>query len=265
MVSYEISFLCGALSLFVGAASTITIELVHPGCIQRQREPCVNVLGCFMKNLRWPLARIMHILSWLCVCISVALVSGWCIVCLPAALCLLWFVTSILSLIEVWLTKCLVLGSAKEPNKWSPATPRAIKRKAHVRERRLNKQATRLLARCLRQTHRSHGPFVAWLFKPDVYPRVCKALVVLRFLSWCCHLVFAFTTTRLLFGHFRILAILFYACCVFGSPLLPSASDIFLASLALVAARRHTERVDAHGDAACVRDANEQCSKWFIT
>ena len=183
MVSYEISFLCGACSIFVGAGSAILSEQVHPGCIQRQREPCVNVLGCFMKNLRWPLARIMQILSWLCVCFFVALGSGCCIVCLPAALCLLWFVTCILSLIEVWLTKFFVLGSAKEPNKWNPATPRAIQRKAHVRERRLNKQATRLLARCLRQTHRSHGPFVAWLFKPDDYPRFCKAFVVLRFLS----------------------------------------------------------------------------------
>ena len=126
MVSYEISFLCGALSLCVGAATIITIELVHPGCIQRQREPCVNVLGCFMKNLMRLLARITHILSWLCVCISVALVSGCCIVCLPAALCLLWFVTCILSLIDVWLTKFFVLGSAKEPNRWNPATPRAI-------------------------------------------------------------------------------------------------------------------------------------------
>ena len=101
MVSYEISFLCGALSLCVGAATIITIELVHPGCIQRQREPRVNVLGCFMKNLMWLLADITHILSFLCVCISVSLMSGCCIVCLPAALYFLWFVKNILSLIDV--------------------------------------------------------------------------------------------------------------------------------------------------------------------
>jgi len=70
----------------------------------------------------------------------------------------------------IWLTKFFVLGSAKEPNRWYPAIPRAIQRKAHIRERRYKKHATRLLARCLKQTHKSHGPFVAWLFKPVVYP-----------------------------------------------------------------------------------------------
>ena len=105
MVSYEISFLCGALSLCVGASTIITIEMVHPGCIQRQRDPCVNVLGCFMQNLMWLLADLTHILSLLCVCISVSLMSGCCIVCLPAALCFLWIVKNILSLIDVWLMK----------------------------------------------------------------------------------------------------------------------------------------------------------------
>ena len=176
LVSYELCFLCGLLSLIAGASIIITLETMHPGCIQRQRDPCVKVLGCFMKNLRWPLALIMQLLSWLCVCCFVALVSVCCIVCLPTALWLLWSVTGILSLIECMHTKWLGLGSAKEPNKWSPATPRAIKRKAHVRERRLTKHATRLLARCLRQTHKSHGPFVAWLFKTSCLPKLLQSV-----------------------------------------------------------------------------------------
>ena len=189
------SCLCGAISLCVGASTIITLETVHPGCIQRKREPCVNMLGCFMKNLMWLLVDITNLLSLLGVCISVSLMScslivgastiitfekvhpgcvqrqrepfGCCmknlmwfllditnllsllgvvclyvlmscsmIVCLPAALCLLRFVTCILSLIDGWLTKFFVLGSAKEPNRWYPAIPRAIQRKAHIRERR---------------------------------------------------------------------------------------------------------------------------------
>ena len=104
MVSYEISCLCGAISLCVGASTIITLETVHPGCVQRQREPCVNMLGCFMKNLMWLLVDITNLLSLLGVCISVSLMSGCLIVCLPAALCLLRFVTCILSLIDVQLT-----------------------------------------------------------------------------------------------------------------------------------------------------------------
>ena len=126
MVTYEMSCLCGALPLCVGASTIITSETVHPGCIQRQREPCVNMLGCFMKNLMWLLVDITNLLSLLGVCISVSLMSGCLIVCLPAALCLLRFVTCILSLIDVRLTKFFVLGSAKEPNRWNPATRKLV-------------------------------------------------------------------------------------------------------------------------------------------
>ena len=38
---------------------------MHPGCVQRQREPGVNMLGCFMKNLMWLLVDITNLLSLL--------------------------------------------------------------------------------------------------------------------------------------------------------------------------------------------------------
>ena len=170
MVTYEMSCLCGALSLCVGASTIITLEMVHPGCIQRQREPCVNMLGCFMKNLMWLLVDITNLLSLLGVCISVSLMSCSLIVCLPAALCLLRFVTCILSLIDVQLTKYFVSCKAKDPIRWKAATPRAIQRKAHIGEIRSKKHARRLLSRCSKQISNSHGPCVAWFFKPVVYP-----------------------------------------------------------------------------------------------
>ena len=138
--------------------------------------------------------------------------------------------------------------TVKDPIKWNPATPRAILRKAHIREMRSKKHARRLLARCLKQIHKSHGPCVAWFFKPAVYPRFCQALLMLRFLSWSCHIVIACSTTCVLFEYNRIYAIIFYACCVFFLPLLPTGSDIFRGSLALAAARCHTKSVDAHFD-----------------
>ena len=100
MVSYEISFLCGALSMFVGAGSVILSEQVHPGCIQRQREPCVKALGCITKSLRWPLGRIMQIFWWLVVSHFVALGFACGIACLPATLFLLGCVRNTLALIE---------------------------------------------------------------------------------------------------------------------------------------------------------------------
>ena len=100
MVSYEISCRCGALSMFVGAGSIILSEQVHPGCIQRQREPCVKALGCLMRSLRWPLGRIIQILSWLFVSHFVALGFACCIACLPATLVLQGCVRSTLASIE---------------------------------------------------------------------------------------------------------------------------------------------------------------------
>ena len=100
MVSYEIRFLCGALSMFVGANSFILSEQVHPGCIQRQRKPCVKALGCLMKSLRWPLGRIMLILSWLFVSHFAVLGFACCIACSPAGLMLLGCVRSTLALFE---------------------------------------------------------------------------------------------------------------------------------------------------------------------
>ena len=152
-----------------------------------------------LKKFLWLLVNNLMLLSSASVGITLPLRSGSMIVCLPAALCLLRFVTCILSLIDVKLTKFFFLGSAKEPNRWNPATPRAILRNAHIREMWYKKHARRLLARCLRQIHKSHGPCVAWLFKPVVYPSICKALVMLRFLSWSCYLVIACSSTCVLF------------------------------------------------------------------
>ena len=166
LVSYELCFLCCTLSLIVGASTIITFEKVHPGCVQRQREP----FGCCMKNLMWFIVDITNLLSLLGVCISVSLMSCSLIVCLPAALCLLRFVTCILSLIDVQLTKYFVSCKAKDPIRWKAATPRAIQRKAHIGEIRSKKHARRLLSRCSKQISNSHGPCVAWFFKPVVYP-----------------------------------------------------------------------------------------------
>ena len=100
MVSYEICFLCGALSIFVGAGSVIVSEQVHPGCIQRQREPCLQAFGCPRKSLRWPFGRVVQILRWLFVSHFVAMEFACCIACLPVALLLLGCVRSTLALIE---------------------------------------------------------------------------------------------------------------------------------------------------------------------
>ena len=249
LVSYELCFLCCTLSLIVGASTIITFEKVHPGCVQRQREP----FGCCMKNLMWFLLDITNSLSLLGVVCLYVLMSCSMIVCLPAALCLLRFVTCILSLIDVQLTKYLVLCKAKDPIRWNPATPRAIQRKAHIREIRSKKHARRLLSRCLKQISNSHGPWVAWFFKPGVYPSFCKALVLLRILSWSCHVVTSCYTTCVLCEYNRIYASIFYACCVLVLPLLPTGSDIFRGSLALAAARCHTKSVDAHFDTQSAR------------
>ena len=253
--------MCGTLSLIVGASIIITLETMHPGCVQRQLVPCSKMLGGCMKKFMWLLVNTLNLLSLASVCITLSLMSGCMIVCLPAALCLLRFVTCILSFIDVQLMIFFVRCTVKDPIKWNPATPRAMLRKAHIREMRSKKHARRLLARCLKQIHKSHGPCVAWFFKPAIYPRFCQALLMLRFLSWSCHLVIACSTTCVLFEYNRIYAIIFYACCVLVLPLLPTGSDIFRGSLALAAARCHTKSVDAHGDSACVRFVNEQCEK----
>ena len=206
-----------------------------------------------MKKFMWLLVDILNLLSLASVCITLSLMSGCMIVCLPAALCLLRFVTCILSFIDVQLMILFVRCTVKDPIKWNPATPRAILRKAHIREMRSKKHARRLLARCLKQIHKSHGPCVAWFFKPAVYPSFCKALVMLRILSWSCYLVTSCSTTCVLFEYNRIYASIFYACCVLVLPLLPTGSDIFRGSLALAAARCHTKSVDAHFDTQSAR------------
>ena len=156
MVSYEVSFLCGALSMLVGAGSVVASEQVHPGCIHRQREPCVKAFTSIMLISFDTVRQILKGLLLISfVPLGVACGSALTL-CLPAALCLLGFVRCMLALIECVRRKCVGSGNAKQPKKWSPATPRATKRKAQLRERRLIKQATRHLARCLRQIHREH-------------------------------------------------------------------------------------------------------------
>ena len=141
MVSYEISFLFGALFIFVGAGSVIVPEQVHPGCTQRQREPCVKALGCIRKSLRWPLGRIMQILRWLVVSHFVALGFACGIACLPAALLLLGCVRSTLALTEYVHRKRMgsstgEAGGVKQER--SRTTTRKERRQATLQQRKVD-------------------------------------------------------------------------------------------------------------------------------